>query len=403
VAEFAVEELGAALGVSYRSALTVVADALELCHRLPRLWGLVQAGSLQAWRARQVAQLTMDVSPVVASFVDRHLAFHAGKNRVPTLGRLRALVHEALMQHDPEAATAREETALAKRGVWFDHRDSTATTQLTATLDTLDALDLDNTLTDLADQLRALGDDSPLDLRRAHALGALAHPQHLLDLSTGANPEQDRPEHRATHGDGGVGERPVLRLRNKTTTHLYVHVPLADLLTGTGTGPGTGGPGGPADPGAPVTPTGRVERLGPATLDLVRDWLTRADSIQLRPVLHARVDGTSGTGGDWPAVDRHDPPDRMRETAILRDGHCVFPGCSIDARACDQDHILAHVPIDEGGPPGQTNVQNLACLCRGHHRLKTFTTWRYHRLPDGDYEWTSPSGHRYLAGPTPKH
>jgi len=114
-----------------------------------------------------------------------------------------------------------------------------------------------------------------------------------------------------------------------------------------------------------------VERLGPATLDLVRDWLTRADSIQLRPVLHARDDGTPGTGGgssDWPAVDQHDPPDRMRETVILRDGHCVFPGCGIDARGCDQDHIVAYVPVDEGGPPGLTNVHNLATLCRRHHR-----------------------------------
>ena len=223
VAQYAVEELGAALGVSYRTALQLVADALELCYRLPRLWGLVQAGRLQAWRARQVAQLTVDVSPVVAGFVDRQLAFDAAKNRVPTLARLRALVHEALLQCDPEVATGREEAALARRGVWFDHRDSTATTQLTATLDTLDALDLDNTLSDLADQLRQLGDSSPLDIRRAHALGQLAHRDDMLDLTTGDGSQPD---------DEGSMQRPVLRLRNKTTTHLYVHVSLADLLTG---------------------------------------------------------------------------------------------------------------------------------------------------------------------------
>jgi hypothetical protein len=42
-------------------------------------------------------------------------------------------------------------------------------------------------------------------------------------------------------------------------------------------------------------------------------------------------------------------------------------------------------------------------LCRRHHRLKTLTAWRYRRLPDGDYEWTSPTGQTYLASPTPKH
>ena len=44
VAEQAVEELGAALGISYLAALGLVTDALELRYRLPRLWALVQAG-----------------------------------------------------------------------------------------------------------------------------------------------------------------------------------------------------------------------------------------------------------------------------------------------------------------------------------------------------------------------
>ncbi len=45
----------------------------------------------------------------------------------------------------------------------------------------------------------------------------------------------------------------------------------------------------------------------------------------------------------------------MREQVLLRDSHCVFPGCRRDSRACDLDHITPYIPIDEGGPPGQTN------------------------------------------------
>jgi hypothetical protein len=41
VAEFAVEELAAALGISYHSCLRLVSEAVELCVRLPRLWALV--------------------------------------------------------------------------------------------------------------------------------------------------------------------------------------------------------------------------------------------------------------------------------------------------------------------------------------------------------------------------
>ena len=89
----------------------------------------------------------------------------------------------------------------------------------------------------------------------------------------------------------------------------------------------------------------------------------------------------------------------MREQVILRDRHCVFPWCGRDARQTDLDHIEPYVPLDEGGPPGQTNPQNLAPLCRRHHRAKTFTGWTYQRARDGTYDWTSPHGHTWTVGP----
>ncbi len=89
----------------------------------------------------------------------------------------------------------------------------------------------------------------------------------------------------------------------------------------------------------------------------------------------------------------------MRELCLLRDAHCVFPGCRRDSRACDLDHITAYIPIEDGGPPGQTNPLNLAPLCRTHHRMKTFTAWDYKRLDDGTYVWTSPTGHQYEVPP----
>ena len=99
------------------------------------------------------------------------------------------------------------------------------------------------------------------------------------------------------------------------------------------------------------------------------------------------------------AVDQHDPPPWMRGQVILRDRHCVFPWCGRDARLTDLDHIVPYVPPDEGGPPGQTNPQNLAPLCRRHHRAKTFTGWTYQRARDGTYTWTSPHGQTLTVGP----
>jgi hypothetical protein len=180
--EDAVAALGAALDLPYGSAWSLVTDALQLSHRLPRIWDQLQTGRLQPWKARTVAAATGQLSPAAVDFVDRHLAHLAARNRVPGPAQLRALVHEALVQCDPEIAEGHEEAALLARDVTFDHRDSVETTRMTADLDTLDALDLEATITDLAAEMRRFGDTTPLGVRRAHALGSLAHPQRTLHL-----------------------------------------------------------------------------------------------------------------------------------------------------------------------------------------------------------------------------
>jgi hypothetical protein len=212
------------------------------------------------------------------------------------------------------------------------------------TLDTLDALHLDDTLSDLATSLRQLGDTDTLDVRRAKAVGVLADPQRAIDLLAG---------HRPDHKPGGRVE-------------LFVHVDSSDL----------------ADPER--TP-GHIERLGAATADLIRDWLGRPElsGVTIRPVLDLhRAD----------AVDRHDPPGWMRTGAVLGDATCVFPGCQHDSRGCDLDHIEPYRPPPDGGLAGQTWLANLAPLCRTHHRLKTHAGWHYARLDDNQYLWTTPAG-----------
>ena len=212
-----------------------------------------------------------------------------------------------------DQAAAVEQHALDHRGVWLDHRESTATTLLTARLDTLDALDLDGSITDLAGAMGRLGDHRSLDVRRASALGLLAHPQRALDLATGTGTDTDTDAEASvpTSLDGSRGT-------------LYLHVTLADLATTTG--------------------GSRVERLGTASLTLLHDWLNACPGSARRVLDPARGD----------AVDAHDAPAWMRELVILRDGHCVFPGCGVDARACDLDHLHPYVPLDRGGRPGQT-------------------------------------------------
>jgi hypothetical protein len=56
--EFAAAELGVLLGRSHVAAATLMADALDVRHRLPQLWAALRAGSVRVWQARHVAART---------------------------------------------------------------------------------------------------------------------------------------------------------------------------------------------------------------------------------------------------------------------------------------------------------------------------------------------------------
>ena len=93
---------------------------------------------------------------------------------------------------------------------------------------------------------------------------------------------------------------------------------------------------------------------------------------------------------------------RSRTGSANRSSSATARACSRGAPAppggCDVDHIdeYDHDAEAEGRPqPGPTTTSNLAALCRYHHRLKTFTAWTYRMAAPGVFEWTSPHGHRY--------
>ena len=98
VAEFAPGELGAALSMTSYAAALLIGDALELRHRLPRLWARVQEGRLQAWRARQIRDHTKCLSREAAAFVDAQLSLVAHK---VGLRRVLALVEVAIVASTP--------------------------------------------------------------------------------------------------------------------------------------------------------------------------------------------------------------------------------------------------------------------------------------------------------------
>lgn len=92
------------------------------------------------------------------------------------------------------------------------------------------------------------------------------------------------------------------------------------------------------------------------------------------------------------------PSARLAEMVRARDGGCRFPGCNARAAGCDLDHTI---PFDHAHPErgGLTVEQNLACLCRRHHRLKTRGLWKVRQLGGGRLEWTTPTGELAFTHP----
>src|SRR6476661_4883817 len=74
VSAFAPEPVAASLGISTTAGMRLIADALDLQHRLPRIWHLVETLQVEPWQARQVAQATHPLSKQAAGFVDERLA-----------------------------------------------------------------------------------------------------------------------------------------------------------------------------------------------------------------------------------------------------------------------------------------------------------------------------------------
>src|SRR6478736_2298173 len=137
VDEFAPASFAAALGISLEAAKQLLAEALELTYRLPRLLDLVERGAVPVWRARAISRETHDLGPEAVAFADRLIAATPSKIGLVDAARL---VQEARLYFDPDRAIADEEHELARRGVWLRHRGNPATTDLVMTLDTPDAL-----------------------------------------------------------------------------------------------------------------------------------------------------------------------------------------------------------------------------------------------------------------------
>ena len=278
VAAFTPEPLAVALGCSPSSASALLADALDLHHRLPLLWDQTCARLVPAWKARRVATRTRHLSAEAVRWLDRHLAARVSSLSLPALDRL---VAEAAARCDAEDLLDRETAARTSWDVVLVHPDPhryAGTSELRATGDTLDLTRFHDVVCAEAEALGALGDTDELNVRKAKALGVIADAQARLDLTSllASEDAAARQESRKTALD-----------RRDAKVRLYLHASLADIVAG--------------DSGAP----GSAEGIGPVSLDRVREWAGRS-RVTIQPVLHVAaedrwsVDPTTRRRG-WPS------------------------------------------------------------------------------------------------------
>jgi hypothetical protein len=123
---------------------------------------------------------------------------------------------------------------------------------------------------------------------------------------------------------------------------------------------------------------GELSGYGPISAETAR---VLSEDAELRLMLTDPVTGQALALGRT----RYRPSEALRRFIHARDSHCQFPGCHAPAVRCDIDHI---VEDRVGGP---TDPDNLHCLCRRHHNLKTHRLWCLRTTGDGQ-TWTSPLG-----------
>ena len=366
----------------------LLSDAVEARYRLPKIWQRLVDGQVQVWRVRRVTDLTRSLTAEAAAFVDAHLAHVVHTASFTTVKRL---VAEAAARFDPEGCEMEEADTAATLHVTLDLDTAwsigTANgVHLSGLLDRADAEELEHAIRTIADQLLAAGSTDSLDVRRAKALGYLSRGDLTLDLPTeddASSVEEARQRRLET-------TKPTTRTRQVV---LHIHLSEAALKSSPEVDPDTGKLG---------LHLARVENHHQTlTADTVREWLAvPGTQITVKPVIDLH---------DQIAVDSYEIPDRISTRVKLKRPTCVFPHCTRTSTRTDLDHIDEYVPPDQGGPPGQTSTQNLAPLCRRHHRAKTHPSpvstssttvrWDYVQLTPTTWLWTSPHSLRFLVHP----
>lgn len=393
-----VAEAAAVMGVHERTAEHLVREARTLVDHLPAVHSEMLAGNLSYRHAQRIVDETALLGPEAL----RRYEGIVVRRLVPgmTPGQVGRVARRARELAHPEPIAERHARAVQGREVWIEPaRDGMAS--LCAVLPAPVAAAIDDRLERAAGALTNAGDPRGRQQLRADVLMGLLvdgrRPTAPSDPSAGTVAVGGGPAAGAGGGSGddlgAFASLPRLaelasaaHLARSIVPRVQVTVPALALLDPGGTGAAS-----PAAPtGEPAATTDRWASLDgwcPVPVEVAAGLVARAPSMR-----RLLTDPESGTVLSVGRKSYRVPAD-LRAHLQLRDGTCRFPGCTVPVRRCDVDHTVAWTV------GGCTDADNLAHLCRRHHRLKHETRWSVRQDPGGVLVWTSPTGVEYPTLP----
>lgn len=375
VLEFSMAELAVARRQHPLGCRQVVADTLDLIHRLPRCWARVESLACEVWLARKVARLSHGLTKAQVELVDAAVAPFLGA-QAPS--RVIELTEAKVIEADPDGYAARIQAEAHRRCVRLGRSTDAGLRVIFARIDAGDATWVDAMVDRVARILATQGQPGTLEELRAAAFGWLARPAELIRLLLEHQvPEEDDPAvppRRPDEEPEPTGSRATDlpedlleglrridpdRLRPQGVLHVHMQ---REVLEGRMDG------------------VARCEGLGPYLPEQLHGLLGHLRT-RVVPVVDL---------GDQVAVSSYWHPEALKDRVFQLTGGDYFPYATSTDRNVDYDHV---VPYRADGPPGQTGTHNSGPLTRHHHRIKTHADgWDVRQLAPATYLWRTPHG-----------
>jgi hypothetical protein len=390
----------------------LVADALDLIHRLPRCWAVVVALECEVWVARKLASATRHLSAAEAAHVDAAVATALAGEQP---GRFFTILEAKVIEANPELHAERISAERARRYVSLGRVDAAGLRHVIARVEHGDAVWVDALIGRIAEILaaREAAAGEPVrdrDMLSSVAFGWLARPAELLALllehagdpdstpephpdDTGASPppaadgtpprgpDPDPDPDPGSDWVRGFPQRLLGALRSirpeklRPRAVVYVHLHQAALEAHAS--------------GSQASGVARVEDGGgPRLYQHLADLLGSAQ-VTVTPVidLHDRV-----------STNAYEFPEAVRERIHLMTPAEPFPHSTRTSRTGDMDHV---VPYESSPLPStqqeQTGTHNGAPLGRYAHRVKTHQQYTVREPRPGTFAWRTPHDRYFLV------